>query len=252
MELKPIIKRNLSNDVKGFLYEYIRHLSPANGAKLPREEQLAKDLSVSRVTVRRALDDLEQEGLILRLHGKGTFVNAEAVQIKVNLSQGQEFSDMIEASGYRARVGLVRAERREAGAELSAVFQIPESAPVMEVEKVFFADDHPAIVCIDRCPLALLTQPVADGEWAQSTFELLRKYAGKIVTRDKLEVLTMTRGQMQAQFRGASGMECDSVLVLNAINYDQDNQPVIYDTEFYNTDYIRYNLIRNKNVYRYE
>lgn len=42
--------------------------------KLPPEDVIAQNLGVSRVTVKKSLTDLEQEGLIFRVHGRGTFV----------------------------------------------------------------------------------------------------------------------------------------------------------------------------------
>jgi GntR family transcriptional regulator len=50
----------------------------APGEALPKEEALVEQFGVARVTVRRALADLELEGLVLRRHGRGTFVRSDA------------------------------------------------------------------------------------------------------------------------------------------------------------------------------
>ncbi|WP_420112261.1 GntR family transcriptional regulator [Pseudactinotalea sp.] len=52
------------------------NLWPA-GYKFPGADVLSEDLGVARGTVRRAMRDLEQEGLIVQVHGRGTFVTAE-------------------------------------------------------------------------------------------------------------------------------------------------------------------------------
>jgi GntR family transcriptional regulator len=58
------------------LREQIHKKKLKNGDALPTEEQLCKDYSVSRITVRRALDDLISEKLVVRKRGVGTFVGS--------------------------------------------------------------------------------------------------------------------------------------------------------------------------------
>ncbi|MBA4264113.1 MAG: hypothetical protein C0453_03445, partial [Comamonadaceae bacterium] len=43
--------------------------------QLPSESEMMSAFSVSRITVRQALNDLQNEGLVFRIHGKGTFVS---------------------------------------------------------------------------------------------------------------------------------------------------------------------------------
>lgn len=251
MELKPIIrmKKNLSDEVKENLSDYISRIDVNKNPKLPSEAALAQILGVSRVTIRRALDDLEQSGLLLRIHGRGTFVNPEAVQIKLNMTEGGELMESIIRSGYEAKVELVRVEEYDADKNIALALQIEPGVRIVEIEKVFYADSHPAIVCIDRFPKDILLRPLKEEEYKRTIFELLRDTAGKIITRDKVEVLSMSKAQMKKHSPFADQMECDSVLVLNSINYDQNNIPIIFDTEFYNTNYIRYTLLRPKNIH---
>ena len=93
-------KANLSSSVKNYLYQYIRSMDIKDNMKLPPESELSAKLGVSRVTVRRALDEMENEGIILRMQGRGTFVNPEALKIQVNLLPGEEFTRLIEQCGY--------------------------------------------------------------------------------------------------------------------------------------------------------
>lgn len=250
MELQPIIKakKNLSDKVKDSLITYIKQMDVQKNPKLPSEQQLSSYLGVSRVTLRRALDDLEQSGIVIRIHGKGTFVNPEATQIKLNMAESGELMQKIKLCGYDARVELVRKAEYPASKQLAEILQIEPGDTIMEIEKVFFADQNPAIICIDRFPKNILNRPLDDAEYATTIFELLRKTAGKIIVRDKVEIMSMSKQQMEKYSHSADRMNCDSILALNCINYDQDNVPVIYDSEFYNTDFIRFTLIRPKKL----
>ena len=119
MDICPMSKVNLSSSVKNYLYQYIRSLEQTGNMKLPPESELSLKLGVSRVTVRRALDELENEGIILRIQGRGTFVNPEALTIQVNLMPGEEFSRLIENCGYHASVEVKAVRRKEADLDLA-------------------------------------------------------------------------------------------------------------------------------------
>lgn len=73
--MKQIKKINLKSQVRAELEEYIHSLDLDVANKLPREEELCRILGISRVTLRSVLDDLAAEGIIIRVHGRGTFVN---------------------------------------------------------------------------------------------------------------------------------------------------------------------------------
>ena len=250
MEFQPIIKtkKNLSDEVRDSLTSYVKQMDIRKSLKLPSEQTLSANLGVSRVTLRRALDELEQSGLVIRIHGKGTFVNPEALQIQLNLGEGSELMESIIRCGYDARVELVRTAEYPASKKLAAILQVEEGAAIVEIEKVFYADQNPAIVCIDRFCKDILYRPIDDEEYITTIFELLRRTAGKIVVQDKVEVLSVSKKEMKKFSQYADKMNCDSMLVFNSINYDQDNVPVIYDTEFYNTNYIRFTLLRSKKI----
>lgn len=249
MQLEPMIKRNLSDEVRDRLLEYVRQEGMKQNAKLPPEAELARLLGVSRVTLRRSLSALEQSGLLLRIHGKGTFVNQEALQIRLNLSEGLELKNQILKSGYSARVEVVRVDRIVADQTLAQYLQIQEGEPVIEIEKLFYANDHPATVCIDRFAENILTVPLPEEEKDQTIFDLLRRISGRIIVRDKIEISTMSKEEMQKESRSWDKMECQSLLVFHSVNYDQNNSPVIYDTEMYDTRYIKFHLMRNKMIH---
>lgn len=73
MELRPVAYRTLAAQLR----TAIRNGDYDGGRQLPTEEQLAASFSVSRQTVRRAMQDLVSEGIIYRVAGRGTYPVAE-------------------------------------------------------------------------------------------------------------------------------------------------------------------------------
>lgn len=250
MDMLPVIKQNLSDNIKHDLKKYILSMNLKESAKLPPEVEIGRLFGVSRVTVRRALDELEQENLIFRIHGRGTFVNPEAAAIKISLNPAQEFGHLIALGGYEPEIQLAGQTTVKHEKKHSRNLMVDETASLFRIEKVYYADGHPAIVCIDYIPKELFQREPADEEWSGlSSFELLRRYAGRLLCRDRVEIQTMTREEMAQVTPRAALMECRSVLELDNIGYDQDNQPVISATSFFDTRYVRYNLLRSQEQY---
>lgn len=243
MELTPFVKANLSSSVKRYLYEYIRQEDKAGRTKLLPEEKLAHKMGVSRVTIRRALDELEREGLILRLHGRGTFINHEAIDIKVNLMPGEEFSRLIKKCGFEPTRRLVDFHVERADIQTAKALGIAGGTNIYYIKRLFFADGQPCIVSIDRFPVSLVQEEIQTEDIeGQSTFDFLRERVGCYIVRDKVDM------EVLPAF-AESGLDCSCMLVFHGINYDQDNRPIIYDTEYYDTNFVRFSFLRIKDVY---
>ena len=248
--LQAMVKANLSTSVKNRLTKYIKNLDASGSMKLPSESELSSQLGVSRITIRRALDELEQEGTVIRIHGRGTFANPEATDIQVNLMPGAEFRSLIRSCGCKPRVEIIGIEKFQADEKLSRILKIEVGTDMYKIEKAYYADDKLAIISTDRFACELVgVELEPDRLKEKSVFDILLNYGSCFVARDKIEIETVLREKITMSDVCREQMECDSLLVFHGVNYDQQNMPVMYDTEYYNTDIIKFNLIRVKNIY---
>lgn len=153
MQGKPLEKRSqsplyqqlmsrLKNDILAGVY-------PA-GARIPSEQVLCDTYGVSRVTVRKAMLDLVQEGLLVRRQGKGTFVADERIQR--DLQQITSFSDACREMGHQPGARLVSAEWSPATAEDVEKLGIAEDAQVVEMVRLRLCDGEPVMLEINRFP----------------------------------------------------------------------------------------------------
>ncbi len=126
--------------------------SPASfpGAQLPSEPDLARSLSVSRSSLRAAIALLEEEGLLRRLHGSGTYVNDRPL-LRDDVSRNLSVSAMISATGRAPGTLLASAALEAAPAEVAAAFGIPTGAPVSTLRRVRTADGKPVVDTTDWC-----------------------------------------------------------------------------------------------------
>ena len=123
--------------------------------KLPREEILAKEFSVSRTTIRSALKELMVEGIIFSKQGKGTFVNREALQLKTSFSPIADLREVIINSGYQVNVNTINLQIRKGTEDELIKLNLKKNEKLFVIERTFYADHHPTVYCIDRIPFSL-------------------------------------------------------------------------------------------------
>ncbi|MBT9779756.1 GntR family transcriptional regulator [Clostridium sp. MCC353] len=245
--IEPVNKKSLSDGAKENLRNYIQSLNSKSSYKLPAENDLAQLLGISRNTIRRALNELEQEGLVLRIHGRGTFVNPEALQIKVNLCLMMEFGTVIRRCGYDSHVRLSSFSIDKGLEEVCLQLKAASGSKLIRIERIYYADNHPAIVSVGYMKEDLFEEMPPEEEWMETPyFSLLSRYAGRVVVRDKVELEAISRKKMAQYLTGDPALLNESVLLLKACSFDQKNEPVMYGMAFYDTDYISFNLIRNE------
>lgn len=250
MEKKPLQKVKLSKSVKDYLLEYIHSSYNEGIVKLPPENTVSQSLGVSRVTLRRALGELERDGIVIRIQGRGTFINPEAIKIQANLIPGGEFKKLIQDCGYEVSVKLISVKRKLPDEKSRHILQLEEGEEVYAVEKMYFADEHPAIISVDIFPIKLVGD-FEDTDYYEnhSVFDLLKERAGIMIERDKIAIESVTYREACTCAESGRLLECDSALLFKGINYDQNNQPVLVDMELYDTHYIWFNVLRVKNLY---
>lgn len=113
----------------------------APGDRLPTEAALAARFGVNRHTLRRALADLAEAGLVQPRRGSGVFVTARPTDYP--LGRRVRFHQNLAASGRTPSRRITRLETRAAGAPEAAALRLAEGAAVHVIEGVSLADGEP-------------------------------------------------------------------------------------------------------------
>ena len=102
-------------------------------SRMPSESELQEMFEVSRITIRQALGDLQKEGLIFKVHGKGSFVSQpKAVQ---NITSLQGFAEAMAGEGHEVVNRVLSFEFVQATAEVAANLKLEEGETVAEIHR---------------------------------------------------------------------------------------------------------------------
>src|SRR5437588_715146 len=118
------------------------------GAQLPSEPDLARSLHVSRSSLRAAMTLLEEDGLLRRLQGSGTYVTHKPL-LRNDLSRNFSVSAMIDATGLEPGTLFGSATSEPAPADVAAAFGISTGSPVSALRRVRTADGRPVVDTTD-------------------------------------------------------------------------------------------------------
>lgn len=134
-----------------FLRERIELGELGPGDRLPSESQLGDEHQLSRITIRQALANLEREGLLERVPGKGTFVRKKTSHVE-RVTRLTGFGENVRALGLEPGYRTFRAEPMRVSREIADRLRA-QSGKAFVVERVLLADSEPIAVECSHVPL---------------------------------------------------------------------------------------------------
>lgn len=123
-------------------------------SKLPSESELCRRFGVSRTVVRQALEEMEQEGLIYKVKGRGAFVTGR----KLEASHVQEvagFYASMTGQGHVVRSRILRQEVVPSSPHIALALALDVGEPVLALDRVRNVDDIPISVVRAALPIRL-------------------------------------------------------------------------------------------------
>lgn len=152
--------------VKASLRERIAAGGWQPGVRLPSERELVQQFGCARMTVHRALRELEDEGLIERRQGSGSYV-AQLHPIS-NLLQVRDIHEEIAERGHAHSTRVCSVLREKAGADIAAAMRLKRGAPIVHVRLVHLENGLP-IQLEDRHVNPALAPDLLDRDFTQVT-----------------------------------------------------------------------------------
>lgn len=209
--------------------------------KLPSEFQLSKLLGVSRATLREALRIMEEDNIVTRRHGVGTFVNPKPI-FSSGIEQLNSVTYMIEQSGKSAGSQYLTTEFVSPTEEEREKFHPKQIETLAKIERVRTADNKPVVFCIDKVPEHLI--PLDRVHKEDSLFQLMEEYAGK-----RIAYAVTYIEPIGYHDRIYDILNCEpeqSLLLLKQMHYTNEDEPVLYSANYFRPDYFSFHVLRKR------
>ncbi len=206
------------------------------GDQLPPEDALLQRFQVSRITVRRAIQNLVSRGLLEIRRGLGTFVLSPRIEAELTKLTG--FVEDMNAAGRRATARVVSQGVVAASARVAEHLQLAKGAKVMQIKRVRLADGTPISFDETYLPLPLGKRIVQKDLRLHPIFTLLEEeYGVPLLEADyELEAVIATKAVADAlQVRVGS-----PIFQIERTSMTTGNHPVDYEVLSYRGDLVRF------------
>lgn len=204
------------------------------GSRIPTEPELSLLYGVSRITVRKAIGLLCDEGLLVKRQGKGTFVR-DCRPIQTLRDEFREevvgFSDACRKNGMVPGAKLLRRERVFASEDEKLFFGAAADGGLLAIDRVRTADEEPIMVEFNLFPLNGFEFLETEKLEGVSLFELIEKKTGKHVRRNKDQTLNIfLADEMLAEILSVPVGE--PLFKLVGRYDDEDGNPLYYGRQY--------------------
>lgn len=211
------IKENIKEKIKNGTYQ--------KNMRLPSENVMSKELAISRMTVRRALDELTREGLLFRTRGSGTYVAAN----RFSQCDIMSFSEMVKKHGSIPESEILE-KSFICDDEVSNAMHLPKSSVFFVIKRLRLADKVPVAIENVFLPLQYCISPdkiLLEG----SLYEELKRLYGLSVVKQDIAIIADIPTKEEKELLRLT--KSDVVLKTNGISLDDENRPILYEKNIY-------------------
>ncbi len=204
------------------------------GSQLPTEAELCEMLGVSRTVVREALRSLEDEGLVIRRHGVGTFVRDHPILKNLNFNFG--ITEMIKSAGFKAGTSHLAIFTEPANVEKAEQLRVAVGTSLITVERVRTADGRPVVYSLDTLIESRLPANPFDPQQLStaSIYTILQAELGQAIEYGIARLLPVAAPSHVAEKLNLP----PSALTLYIVqtDYSVTDEPLVYSCEYHLPD----------------
>jgi GntR family transcriptional regulator len=213
----------------------------APGSRLPSEPDLAKQLGVSRATLREAMRMFETQGLIRRRQGAGTFVVGRPTIIEGGLEVLESMLTLARRTGTDVGRGPVTISESQADTENAQALEVEEGARLVRVSRTMSAESRPVAYLVDTLPQDILQPEELGNKFDGSVLDYL------ISRGDPLTISYTNITASNASAEVAKMLEIqrgDVLLQFTARLFTASGKVVDYSYSYFLPGYFKFHIVR--------
>ena len=208
--------------VKESLLEKIRNNQFVVGDLIPSESELQETYRVSRITIRRAIQELVQEGHLYTQQGKGTFVSKPKASQELNLISS--WAETMMALGMHPETKTVNYYEEPATVNIAKLLNVPIGDKVYRLDRIRYANNEPTCLMTNYLVPAIVPGFLEKGLQGESLYEMLEKNYNIILSHAEETVeakAAKTTEAAQLEIKRGSPL-----LYATRVTYDITDRPV--------------------------
>lgn len=235
-ELEKHVPIPLYYQIKTRLLEAIEGGQLKPGDRIPSERELTQRYGVSRMTARQALTELESQGYLVRVQGKGTFVSTP--KFEQPLVALTSFTEDMRRRGLRAGAQVLSASLEAADKRVARALGLVDGAPIYRLERLRLAGGEPMALEVSHLNADLFPGLLEIDLEQQSLYAILQEYYHVQLVRAAQSLEAVPADSQQAEILRVR--EGTPLMLMERISHDQDDRPVEWVQSLYRGDRYRF------------
>jgi len=217
------------------------------GERLVAEPELARQLGVSRATLREAMRTFEGQGLIRRRQGVGTFVVGHPQVIDSGLEVLQSIEALAKKIELDVSMGDLRISKISANIEQAEALGIETGGPLIRVSRVILADDRPVAYLVDILPEDILSPIELQEGFTGSVLDFLLKRGKPPLAKSMTEIKSVAATASIA--RALEIQRGDVLQMFEARLFSEQGDIVDFSSSYFLPGYFRFHVVRRVETY---
>jgi GntR family transcriptional regulator len=233
-------QHSLSHRLHEDLAQLIAETKP--GDRLPTEPELAKQLGVSRATLREAMRTFETQGLLLRRQGVGTFVVRPTQVLETGLEVLESIDTLAKRTGLPVSSEKIDLEVRAANDEECTVLGLEMGCQIVSISRVIMAESRPVAYLVDILPKDVLSPEDVKDEFSGSVLDLLLEKGDPQLVNSHCEIAAVAANSKVA--RALQIQRGDAILKMSSRLFSLDGKIVDSSSSYFLPGYFRFHVVR--------
>lgn len=206
--------------------------------KLPSENELCKKFDVSRVTVRKALQTLENEGLIYRSQGLGSFVCDD--RTRQSFIQLTDFEEDMNRAGLQPSSKVIQLKTEKVTDRIAGILNLDPNSTVVRLDRLRLGDKQPIAFDITWLPMFYGQLIESYGLKDETIYDILEKDFDIPVEKGHFRIEAENASTEIASHLDVS--DGTALLLIDRLSLTVGDKPIYYQKRYYRSDRIVYEL----------
>jgi GntR family transcriptional regulator len=214
------------------------------GDQLPSEHELVQEYGVSRPTIRQAIVQLVQEGVLIRGRGKGTFVSQPLITSNAQLFT--TFAEAMHDKGVQQRAKLIEVKRIQASEKIAEDLEISLGDDVHEIVRLRMGNNEPLVIRTMQISAKLYPDFLEEDLETEPLYSIFQRKYGFILGNAVQSFQAVTATKLESSLLR---IEVGAPLMLwQGVTYTAQKVPIERVKALYRGDRFRFMIKQGRNV----